>query len=86
MTGLDAGVAKLATLSDRTVIEPVNSFKISHKKLTRLQRAMSRKVKFSNNWKKVKRKVKVQNLYSRISNIRRDYIHKVSTTISKNTH
>jgi putative transposase len=43
---------------------------------------MSRKVKFSNNWKKAKRKV--QNLHSRIANIRRDYLHKVSTTISKN--
>lgn len=42
---------------------------------------MSRKVKFSNNWKKVKRKV--QNLHTRTANIRRDYLHKVSTTISK---
>ena len=39
-------------------------------------------MKFSNNWKKAKRKV--QNLHSRIGNIRRDYLHKVSTTISKN--
>ena len=82
MVGLDAGVAKLATLSDGTVSEPVNSFKINQKKLARLQREMSRKVKFSNNWEKAKRKV--QNLRSRIGNIRRDYLHKVSTTISKN--
>lgn len=82
MAGLDAGVAKLATLSDGTVFEPVNSFKSNQKKLARLQREMSRKVKFSNNWKKAKRKV--QNLHSRIGNIRRDYLHKVSTTISKN--
>lgn len=27
MVGLDAGVAKLATLSDGTVFEPVNSFR-----------------------------------------------------------
>ncbi|AXF76341.1 transposase [Erwinia tracheiphila] len=82
MVGLDAGVAKLATLSDGTISEPVNSFKTNQKKLARLQREMSRKVKFSNNWKKVKRKV--QKLHSRIANIRRDYLHKVSTTISKN--
>ncbi len=43
---------------------------------------MNRMVTFSNNWKKAKRKV--QNLHSRIGNIRRDYLHKVSTTISKN--
>lgn len=82
MVGLDAGVAKLATLSDGTVFEPVNSFKSNQKKLAKRQREMSRKVKFSNNWKKAKRKV--QNLHSRIGNIRRDYLHKVSTTISKN--
>ncbi|EBR5511235.1 IS200/IS605 family element transposase accessory protein TnpB [Salmonella enterica] len=82
MVGLDAGVAKLATLSDGTVFEPVNSFKTNQKKLARLQREMSRKVKFSNNWQKQKRKI--QRLHSRIANIRRDYLHKVTTTISKN--
>lgn len=82
MVGLDAGIAKLATLSDGTIFDPVNSFKANQKTLARLQREMSRKVKFSNNWKKTKRKV--QNLHSRIGNIRRDYLHKVSTTISKN--
>ena len=79
MVGLDAG---LATLSDGTVFEPVNSFKSNQNKLARLQRKMSRKVKFSTNWKKAKSKV--QNLHSRIANIRRDSLHKVSTTISKN--
>ncbi|HER1262718.1 TPA: transposase [Salmonella enterica subsp. enterica serovar 28:e,h:z6] len=81
MVGLDAGVAKLATLSDGTVFEPVNSFKKNQKKLAALQRQLSRKVKFSNNWQKQKRKI--QRLHSRIANIRRDYLHKVTTTISK---
>ncbi len=82
MVGLDAGVAKLATLSDGTVFEPVNSFHKNQKKLARLQRQLSRKVKFSNNWQKQKRKI--QQLHSRIANIRRDYLHKVTTIISKN--
>ncbi|HDW7569197.1 TPA: transposase, partial [Escherichia coli] len=82
MIGLDAGVAKLATLSDGTVFEPVNSFQKNQKKLARLQRQLSRKVKFSNNWQKQKRKI--QRLHSRIANIRRDYLHKVTTTVSKN--
>ncbi|EFN4639773.1 IS200/IS605 family element transposase accessory protein TnpB [Escherichia coli] len=82
MVGLDAGVAKLATLSDGTVFEPVNSFQKKQKKLARLQRQLSRKVKFSNNWQKQKRKI--QRLHSRIANIRRDYLHKVTTTVSKN--
>ncbi len=82
MVGLDAGVAKLATLSDGTVFKPVNSFQKNQKKLELLQRQLSRKVKFSNNWQKQKRKI--QRLHSRIANIRRDYLHKVTTAISKN--
>ncbi|OSK01498.1 putative transposase B, IS609, partial [Escherichia coli SHECO001] len=34
------------------------------------------------NWQKQKRKI--QRLHSRIANIRRDYLHKVTTTVSKN--
>ncbi len=82
MVGLDAGVAKLATLSDGTVFGPVNSFQKNQKTLARLQRQLSRKVKFSNNWQKQKRKI--QRLHSCIANIRRDYLHKVTTTVSKN--
>lgn len=82
MIGLDAGVAKLATLSDGTVFEPVNSFQKKQKKLDALQHQLSHKVKFSNNWHK--QKLKIQRLHSRIANIRRDYLHKVTTTISKN--
>ncbi|NHB93418.1 RNA-guided endonuclease InsQ/TnpB family protein [Photorhabdus cinerea] len=75
IVGLDAGVAKLATLSDGTIFEPVTRFK------TR-QRHLSRKVKFSANWQKQKRKI--QRLHAHIANIRRDYLHKTTTTISKN--
>ncbi|EKQ0963509.1 transposase, partial [Salmonella enterica] len=67
---------------DGTVFEPVNSFKKNKKKLAALQRQLSRKVNFSNNWQKQKHKI--QRLHSRIANIRRDYLHKVTTTISKN--
>ncbi|ECI5768816.1 transposase [Salmonella enterica] len=80
--GLDAGVTKLATLSDGTVYQPVNSFKASQRKLATLQRQLSRKVRFSSNWQKQKRKV--QRLHSHIANIRRDYLHKVTSEISKN--
>jgi len=82
MIGLDVGVAKLATLSDGTVFKPANSFKSNQSKLARLQRQLSKKVKFSRNWKKQKNKI--QRLHSHVANIRRDYLHKVTTTISKN--
>ncbi|BEC35623.1 IS element transposase [Escherichia coli] len=80
--GLDAGITKLATLSDGTVFEPVNSFKKNQDKLARLQRRLARMVKFSANWKK--QKAKISRFHSHIANIRRDYLHKTTTTISKN--
>jgi putative transposase len=43
---------------------------------------MSRKVKFSNNWKKAK--AKVQKIHTGIANARKDFLHKTTTTISQN--
>jgi putative transposase len=80
--GIDMGIAWFATFSDGTFIAPLNSFKKHEARLARYQRAMSRKVKFSKNWKKTN--AKVQKVHSRIANIRKDYLHKASTTISKN--
>ena len=80
--GIDVGIARFATLSDGTVFESVHSFKTQQVKLARYQRAMSRKVQFSRNWKKAK--ARITKLHSTIGNIRRDALHKTSTTISKN--
>lgn len=82
MAGLDTGVANPVTLTDGTVFEPVNSFQKKQKKLATLQRQLSRQVKFSNN--RQKQQHKIQRLHSRIANIRRDYLHKVTTIVSKN--
>jgi putative transposase len=80
--GLDMGVAKFAALSDGTIFQAVNSYRKHEKTLKKYQRHLSRKVKFSKNWKK--QKFKVQKLHRRITNIRCDYLHKTSSTISKN--
>jgi putative transposase len=80
--GIDMGVARFATLSDGTFHAPLASFRKHEQRLARYQRAMSRKVKFSNNWKKAK--ARIQRIHARIGNARRDYLHKCSTTISKN--
>ncbi|MGU7780086.1 RNA-guided endonuclease InsQ/TnpB family protein [Burkholderia sp. PU8-34] len=80
--GIDVGVARFATLSDGTFLAPLNSFKRHAGRLRRAQRAMSRKVKFSSNWKKAK--ARIQRIHSRIGNARRDYLHKATTTISNN--
>jgi len=80
--GVDVGIARFATLSNGTVFAPINSFKKHQTRLARYQRAMSRKVKFSSNWKKAK--AKVTKLHQKIGNLRRDYLHKSTTTISQN--
>ncbi|WP_432419009.1 transposase [Escherichia coli] len=60
-----------ATLSDGTVFEPVNSFQKNQKKLASTSAT-------------VKPQGQIQRLHSCIANIRRDYLHKVTTTVSKN--
>lgn len=80
--GIDVGVARFATMSDGSFVAPLNSFKKYQQRLARYQRSMSRKVKFSNNWKKAK--ARVQKIYTRIANARKDYLHKTTTTISQN--
>ena len=80
--GIDLGIARFATLSDGTVYAPLNSFKRHETALRKAQQAMSRKVKFSQNWKKVN--ARVQRIHARIGNARCDYLHKVSSAISHN--
>lgn len=80
--GIDMGIARFATLSDGTFYAPLNSFKRHETALRKAQQSMSRKTKFSSNWKKAK--VRVQHIHARIGNARRDYLHKTTTTISQN--
>ena len=80
--GVDLGISKFATLSDATIYKPVHSFRTLETKLAREQRILSRKVKFSNNWKHQKTKIAI--LHHKIANIRKDRLHWVSNRISKN--
>jgi len=80
--GIDVGITRFATMSDESYIAPLNSFKKQQQRLARYQRRMSRKVKFSNNWKKAK--AKVQKIHAGIANARKDFLHKTTTTISQN--
>ena len=80
--GVDLGIKKLVTTSDGQVFEPINSFKANQLKLARLQRKLKKKTKFSENWKKLN--LKINKLHHHIANIRHDYLHKVTTTLSKN--
>ncbi|SIO16797.1 RNA-guided endonuclease InsQ/TnpB family protein [Nitrosomonas cryotolerans] len=82
MIGVDMGVTRFATLSDGSYVEPLNSFRKLSKKLAFEQRKLSKKVRFSANWKKQKQII--TRLYERIANARLDFLHKTSTEISKN--
>ena len=82
IVGLDAGVTLFATLSDGTMFEPVNAFRKNAAKLAKYQRCLSRKTKFSSNWKKQKQKI--SRLHQRVAHTRNDFLHKTSTIISKN--
>lgn len=82
MVGIDMGVARFATCSDGRVIKAKNHFKRLSRKLRIAQRSLSRKQKFSNNWKK--QKEKIQRLHASIANARKDYLHWNSNRLSKN--
>ena len=77
--GLDLGITHLATLSDGTKIQAPKPLKTQLKKLRRLNKSLSRKQKGSNNRKKAK--TKLSRLYYRISNIRKDFLHKLTTNL-----
>ncbi|MBS4639301.1 transposase [Aeromonas media] len=80
--GLDMGIKRFVTLSDGSHKDPLNSFKAHEKALRKAQQAMSRKVRFSRNWKKAK--ARIQRIQTHIGSARRDYLHKISAAISKN--
>jgi len=79
--GLDLGVVRLATLSDGTVIDNPRALKGSQRKISRLQREVSRRKKGSCNRSKSRKKL--AKAHYRVRNIRADALHKATTTIAK---
>jgi putative transposase len=82
VVGIDLGIAKFATLSTGEVVEPRSSFRKLEKKLAKAQRSLARKKKGSNSW--LKQKYKVQKVHKKAANARNDFLHKLSSNISKN--
>jgi putative transposase len=80
--GIDLGVVRFVTFSDGRFHAPLNSFKRHATALRKGQQAMCRKQKFSHNWDKARDRI--QRIHARIGNARRDYLHKISATISQN--
>ena len=80
IVGGDLGVKRLLTLSNGQHFEPIDTKKQTIK-IKRLQKKLAKKVKFSNNWRKIK--AKIATLHSTVANIRHDRLHKISTALSK---
>jgi len=82
MIGVDVGISRFATLSNGWFYEPLNSFRKLENKLSMEQKKLSRKKKFSNNWRK--QKYRIAQIHIKIANARHDFLHKLSTELSKN--
>ena len=80
--GIDAGIKDLAILSDGKVYENIKTLKTNLKKLKYNQRQLSKKIKGSSS--RLKQKSKLATVHEKVTNIRKDYLHKVSTEIIKN--
>lgn len=80
--GVDIGIKELAVTSDGKVFANPKAYRKMSKKMKRLQRSASRKVKGSKNRTKAVRKL--AKLHSRISFIRKDAIHKLTNYLAKN--
>ncbi len=80
--GIDVGVTNFATLSNGELIKKPQSIKVLMLAKKRFAKALSRKKKGGNNRKKaVKALAKID---QKITNIRKDFHHKLSSVLSKN--
>lgn len=80
--GIDLGITRFATLSTGEFFKPLNSFKKHEKKLIKIQRKLSRQEKRSSSWRKQKKKL--ARVHQKIRDSRLDYLHWVSSKVSKN--
>lgn len=74
--GLDLGIKELLITSDKEHFENPKTLYKYEKQLAKLQRQLAHKKKFSNNWYKQKHKIAL--LHEKITNIRKDNLHKIS--------
>ncbi|MFF1278386.1 RNA-guided endonuclease InsQ/TnpB family protein [Streptomyces marokkonensis] len=82
-TGIDLGLSAFAVLSDGRKIGSPRFLRRAEKKLKRLQRGLSRKQKGSKNRAKARLKVACQ--HTRVADRRRDWHHKASTQIIRDS-
>ena len=78
-TGLDLGIKDLCITSDGRKYENPKTIRKYERKLVRLQRQLAHKEKRSKNYYKTKRQIAL--CHEKITNTRKDYLHKVSHEI-----
>lgn len=78
-TGIDLGLTHFAVLSDGTKVDSPKFLRRAERKLKRLQQDLSRKQKGSANRKKAA--LKVARAHAHVADARRDFHHKLSTTL-----
>jgi putative transposase len=77
--GIDLGITSLVALSTGEKVVNPKGFKAKRRKLRKAQKALSRKVKASNN--RYKARLKVAKVHEEISDARRDFLHKLTTRL-----
>jgi len=82
VVGVDLGVLHLATLSTGEVIEGPRALRAGLRKLRRLSRHCSRCRRGSRNQRKAAGRLARH--HARIAHLRRDHLHKLTTTLAKN--
>lgn len=80
--GVDIGIKELAVTSSGKVYANPKAYRRMTKKMKRLQRNVSRKVKGSKS--RAKAVLRLSKLHARIANIRKDAIHKLTNDLAKN--
>jgi putative transposase len=76
VVGIDLGIKDLLITSDGDKFDNPKTLYKHEKQLTNLQRQLAHKKKGSNNYHKQKKKI--ANVYEKITNIRKDNLHKIS--------
>lgn len=77
--GIDLGLSHFAILSSGEKVAAPNTFRKNEAKLAKLQRRLAKKQKGSN--RRTKAKLKVARLHAKITDSRRDFLHKLSTRL-----
>ena len=79
VVGIDVGLKEFYSDSNGNKVDNPKYLRKSQKKLTRLQRQLSKKQKDSNNREKAR--IQVARLHEKIANQRNDFLHKESTKL-----